>query len=122
MEDTPKEETPKYQKKGHTGPKAPPVILPGEVETEQVPIDIKQLADAKAVLMEAEQAAQAAAGAGISLVKTIGYVAQMSVKAEEAEKKTRESLRQILATHNIRVDEFMGFDFDKGVVNIRKKA
>lgn len=109
-----------YVKKGGAAPE-PKIITPLEAEDfEQVPIDLKQLASAKAGLLDAEKVAQQVAQAGITVTKAVAQAARLGQEAEKTENDVREQLRQILATHGVKADEFRGFDFDKGVVKIQR--
>ena len=89
-------------------------ILPSNV-----PISVDALADIKKTIENAAQARDQAAKYAITYTRLHKAFSDAADTAVLLEDSVNEKARQILGTHNVPEEDFIEFDFEKGVIVVR---
>lgn len=92
------------------------VLLP-----EQVPVDIAALADFKKTIEKAGEVSNEAQRLAVTFTKFFKHFSDAADNAVFLEDAVNDKARQILASHNVKAEDFVRFDLDKGVILVKGK-
>lgn len=87
----------------------------------ETPIDVKQLSDAKEAIEKAADLRDKVARVSVGFVKAMRAVEEVSMAVEMTEEDLNTKLIQILNTHNVKQEDFRGWDWDRGMIRYENK-
>jgi len=93
----------------------------GHILPEQIPVDLVALSDIKSTMERAADAGNKTSKLAIMFARVFKAFSDASDETALLQESVEEKARQILINHNVKSEDFQGFDWDKGVIKVQVK-